>query len=155
MNVRQVLHGAAIAQVLDEVEDVTIAMKKNWHYYLYSFTRSRHRYQDRAIVLMKYSTKPLSAWQFTFSDEEEKALADVAKHLYAHRRFIAFICNRDGVCCVSEDELRTVVDGRLGGKNVSVSRPGNSSYRLSGPGRNQLDRKIPRSDWPKALFGDT
>lgn len=147
MNDRHLLHGAAFARLLDEC-DISIA-RQRWHDYMYKLSGATG---GDAIVLMKYSLKPKTTWQFTFTADEESALARAATELPAVKRFLALICNRDGVCCVSEDRLRSIMPQGLANRSVSVSRGRDESYRLSGPGRLAMAGTVARSEWSRVLL---
>jgi hypothetical protein len=68
--------------------------------------------------------------------------------------FIAFICHKDGICCIAEKRLRSVLDKDAGvnGQHISVSRQTYGSYHVSGPGRQQMDQTVPQSNWPRIFF---
>jgi len=101
------------------------------------------------FVLIKYSTRGSSPWQFTFSDDEIDVLAGCSKsNLRAH---IALVCGGDGICAESWVAIRRLLGGSTGA--ISCRRPFNKQYAVSGP-LGGLTNKVPLNRWPEILFTD-
>lgn len=110
----------------------------------------------RVGILLKYTTKVRSPWQFFFGQEEVDGLKHLRKVLGRENVYLGLICHTDGICCVHLPEIaelglamRDLVENA-----VSVHRPRGRSYRFRGPGRNELPRAIPQNRWPEAILGE-
>ncbi|MFB8791595.1 MAG: hypothetical protein U7123_22825 [Potamolinea sp.] len=88
------------------------------------------------------------------SSQEELALNALYNKYLDASVFIALICHKDGICCIAEKRLRSVLDKDTGvdGQHISVSRQPHGSYHVSGPGRQQMNQTVPQSDWPRIFF---
>lgn len=152
MNDRQLLHGAAMAELIDTESPVTIHHLEKTHDYAYAFQRLTDGGGFKA-VLFKYSTAAKTPWRFGFSPAEDAAIEALILEYKETATFITLICGKDGVCCVSVADLRLVMGpGKWTGLSLSVARPPDSGYRLSGPGKVLLRNIIPKSAWPRALW---
>lgn len=86
---------------------------------------------ERAAFQIKYSTKRLSPWRFTYMPEnlrELESLADGYPIVWA-----MLVCGQDGVVGVSLEEFRSIV--RVGAVEpawLRVSRSRNAMYRVGG-----------------------
>lgn len=143
---REFLHGAAILKLINYGDRITITHARDIHPSLYLVENEG----TQSAIIFKVSTKPTSAWSFTFSDREESALNTLRCQHLGFSVFMALVCHKDGICCIAEDRLRGVLDRDLGigGQHISVSRRPRGSYHVSGPGRQQMAQSVPQSDWP-------
>jgi hypothetical protein len=149
-NDRALLIGASLAQLATTGRPVTIHERPGLERCLFDIL------SDGAVssVLFKYSTRRKSPWQFTVTREQLDALRGRAPALPYSRRYFALVCYTDGVCLVSLDDFLEIVkvqrkDLQWG---VSVSRGHSTQYRVSGPGRELLERTVPRSRWTTEIF---
>lgn len=150
MNDRQLLHGAAMTELINEESPVTIHHLEKTHDYAYTFQRIT---DGPKAVLFKYSTAAKTPWRFGFSPSEDAAIEALVLQYKETATFITLICGKDGVCCVPVADLRLVMGpGKWTGLSLSVARPPDSGYRLSGPGKTLLRNIIPKSAWPRALW---
>ena len=62
--------------------------------------------------------------------------------------FIALVCHKDGICCMAEERLWSIVDKNvdISVQHISVSRRPHGSYHVSGPGRQQMNQTVPQND---------
>ena len=106
-----------------------------------------------AAVLFKVNrVRRKSPWQFTCSAAEGDALADLGRAFPEYRRFVALICRLDGVCCLAVEQLLLVLGGELANRAISVHRPRDGSYRVTGPEGLKLNGTVPKNAWPRALL---
>jgi hypothetical protein len=149
-NDRVLLVGAALAQLALTSRPVTIHERPGLEECLFDI-RSEGAV---SCVLFKYSTRRRSPWYFTVTREQLEALRGRAPALPLSRRYFALVCYTDGVCLMSLDDFSAIVAVRRDDKQwgLSVSRPHSAQYRVSGPGREVLERTIPRSRWTTELF---
>jgi hypothetical protein len=152
INDQEFLHGAAFLRLIDHGERLTISHASSIHSSIYLVeTESR-----KSAILFKVSKKPKSAWSFTFSSQEELALDTLYSKYNDFSVFLAFICHKDGISCISQERLWSILDKNAGiaGQHISVSRKTHGSYHISGPGRQQMDQTVPQNDWPRVLFSN-
>jgi hypothetical protein len=135
------LEGAAFVRLVNYGCQVAIAHAFSIHSSIYLIETE----STKSAVLFKHSKKPKSAWSFTLSSQEDDALGVVRSKYPDFLVFIAFICHRDGICCVSQERLMSVLD-------KDVSRQPRGSYYVSGPSRQQMIQTIPQSDWPRVIL---
>ena len=87
---------------------------------------------ESQILHIKYSTKRLSPWPFTFTGDQLGELAELRR--VALRVWVVFVCGIDGTMVLQAEEL----DGLIGGDGtrtcgIRIRRKRNGRYRVSGP----------------------
>jgi hypothetical protein len=146
---QELFHGAAFARLFRRAGSVTVTHAADVHSSAYLIETEG----AQVAVLFKVNrVRKKSPWQFTFSAAESDALARLRRDHSIHRRFVALICRLDGVCCLSEEQLFDILGDELEGRAVSVRRPREGSYHVTGPERRKLKGAVPKSAWPLALF---
>ncbi len=147
---QEFLQGATLLRLINYGYRITITHASWIHSSIYLIESD----SSQSVVLFKLSKKPKSAWAFTLSSQEESALSIVHSKYPEFSVFIAFICHKDGICCVGEERLRRVLDTDTGiaGQHISVARQPHASYHVSGPGRQPMAQTIPQSDWPRVVL---
>lgn len=150
INDREFLQGAAFLRLINYGEQISIAHPSWIHNSIYLIETNT----SKSAVLFKLSTKPKSAWSFTLSSQEESALDILYKKYPDFTVFIALICHKDGICCIAQQRLWSILDKNAGisGQHISVSRHPHGSYHVSGPGRQEMEQTVPQSDWPRVVF---
>lgn len=158
INDQEFLHGAALLRLINYGSRVTIIHASAIHPSLYLLETEYLLETDssKSAILFKVSKKPKSAWSFTLSEQEELALNILHSKYHNLSIFIALICHKDGICCIAEKRLRSVLDRdtAVNGQHISVSRSTRGSYHVSGPGRQQMEQTVPQSDWPRVIFSN-
>jgi hypothetical protein len=144
------LEGAAFVRLVNYGQQVTITAASTIHSSTYLIETDTHQ----SAVLFKHSKRPKSPWSFTLSSQEDDALKVLHSKYSNYLVFIAFICHKDGICCVSKERLMSVIDTSKGiaDQHISVSRKPRGSYYVSGPGRQQMLQTVPQSDWPRVVL---
>jgi len=104
-------------------------------------------FNDRLLVLLKYSTKVRSPWGFTFTADEQKLLHTKAAKF---NTAIGLICGADGVAAISYQSYLTVAAPSTSAIHVSCYRQHRAHYEVSGPD-GILERKVSPSSWQKIL----
>lgn len=150
INDLEFLHGAAFLRLLKGTSYISISYLSSIHPSLYL---AKSDYKESAI-LFKISKKPNSSWSFSFSSQEEIALRIFHQTYPDVKVFIALICHRDGICCLSEEQLWAILDQNegLANQRISVKRELRGSYYVKGTGRVPLDRTVPQNNWPDAIL---
>lgn len=63
---------------------------------------------DKVGLYLKFSTKKISPWRFSFTkehQEEMKIMRDLLENIY-----LILICGRDGIACIEYEELKQILD---------------------------------------------
>ena len=88
-------------------------------------------YIENAVFQVKYSSKRLSPWQFTYMAETLDELEKLQRGY--NPVWVVLVCGIDGVVGLSLAELHAIAQvGGGGAAWIRVSRSRNSMYRVSG-----------------------
>jgi len=147
---QEFLHGAAFLRMIDSGHKVTITHASHIHNSIYLIETDK----NKSAVLFKISTKPKSSWSFNVTKQEELAINKIHEEYPHFCVFIALICQKDGICCLSEEQFWSIINKGtdVNTRYISVSRQSHGSYHVSGPGRQKMDRTIPQKNWPDAIL---
>jgi hypothetical protein len=150
INDLEFLHGAAFLRLLKGTSDISISYLSSIHPSLY-FIKNTNK---ESAILFKISTKPNSSWSFSFSSQEEMAVLEFHNAYPDVQLFIALICHRDGICCLSEEQLWSIINSSegLAKQRISVKRELRGSYYVKGTGRVPLEYTIPQNNWPNVVL---
>jgi hypothetical protein len=86
---------------------------------------------EQAAFLIKHSSKRLSPWQFTYTEENLAELTEL-RRTYASV-WVFLVCGQDGVVGLSLSELNSIVQvGEARAAWVRISRSRRSMYRVGG-----------------------
>jgi len=99
------------------------------------------------FIVLKYSTKSRTPWQFTFGGDEIHTLANSADRYKSV--VIGLVCGGDGVCAIAWNQAEKLLSGKPG--SISVRRKFHGRYGVAGP-TGDLERKVSIGDWPALLF---
>ena len=147
---QEFLYGAALLKLINFGNKVTFVHYSYIHSSLYLIETD----SIKSAVLFKLSKKPKSAWSFSFSDQEDIALKTVRDQHLNVLVFLALVCHKDGICCMALDRVLDILENRenISGQYISVSRRPRGRYHISGPGREQMERTVSQSDWPRIIL---
>ena len=150
INDQDFLHGAAFLRLINSGSRITITHAFEIHQSIYLVESN----SSKSAILFKISKKATSAWSFTLSAQEKSALATVYDKYPDFSAFIALVCHKDGICCIAEEQLWSIVDKNadISDQHISVSRRPHGSYHVSGPGRQQMNQTVPQNDWPRVVL---
>lgn len=105
---------------------------------------------DKVGLFIKYSTKKISPWKFSFTrehQEEMKIMRDLLSTIY-----LVLVCGKDGIACIEYEELKQVLDEYYEEVEwVSASRLKREQYAIKGS-NGKLNFKIADTDYPKKIF---
>lgn len=105
---------------------------------------------EKVGLYLKYSTKKISPWRFSFTkehQEEMKIMRDLLENIY-----LVLICGKDGIACIEYEELKQVLDEYYEEVEwVSASRLKREQYSIKGS-NGKLDFKIADTDYPRKIF---
>lgn len=101
-------------------------------------------------LFIKYSTKRMSPWRFTFAKEHQDEILDMKNKL--GEVFLLLVCGENGIIALSFDELKRILnEAHESIEWISVARNKNTEYTIKGSD-GSLGHKISRSDFPRKLF---
>lgn len=101
-------------------------------------------------IFIKYSSKRMTPWRFTFTKEHQEEIDLMNSSL--KKVFLVLVCNDDGVVCLSYSELRQILDSQHDPIEwISADRHKKQMYSVKGS-NGELDFKIGQSDFPEKLF---
>lgn len=147
---QEFLQGAAFCKLISYGYRIMITHMASIHTSMYLIETN----SSKSGVLFKLSKKPKSAWSFTLSSKEQIALNALSSKYPCISLFIAFICHRDGICCISQEQLWNLLnkESSMVNYHISVSRHLNGSYRVSGSSGQQMNQTVPQSNWPRVVL---
>ena len=98
---------------------------------------------------IKYSSKRLTPWRFTFSKANQDEILIMKKRF--GEVFVALVCNLDGVVVLDFDELKALLDiGHDENEWLSISRRKNKMYSVAAA-NGKLDFKIGMNSCPDKI----
>jgi hypothetical protein len=101
-------------------------------------------------IYIKYSSKRLTPWRFTFSPEHKQEVEQMRASM--PNVFVVLVCNDDGVVCLSYDELKTILDDEHQNHQwISATRHKRQMYSIEGSS-GRLEFKVGKDDFPNKLF---
>lgn len=101
-------------------------------------------------LYIKYSSKRLSPWRFSFLKAHQEAIETLNK-MYG-QVCVALVCGIDGVAVLTHRELKQVLDEQFDPiESISVKRKRAGMYDVSGS-NGKLRFKIAQSDCPKKIL---
>ena len=115
-----------------------------------SVSNASYVVNDAIGIYIKYSSKRLTPWRFTFRKEHQEEI-DLLKSSF-EKVFLVLVCSDDGVVCLKYAELKQILDNQHEPIEwISASRHKREMYSVKGS-NGQLDFKIGQSDFPTKLF---
>lgn len=113
-------------------------------------SNSSYVINDSIGVYVKYSTKRLTPWRFSFRKEHQDEIYEM-KSVYG-RVFLVLVCSDDGIVCLSYEELKQILDEQHDPTEwVSATRHPREMYSVKGS-NGSLEFKIGASEFPSKLF---
>lgn len=105
---------------------------------------------DAIGIYIKYSTKRMTPWRFTFKKEHQGEIDQMKAHF--KNVFLVLVCNDDGIVCLSYSELKQILDNQHNPIEwISATRHKREMYTVKGS-NGELDFKIGQSDFPEKIF---
>ena len=100
-------------------------------------------------LYIKYSSKRISPWTFTFRKEHQDEIS-LLKKQYSEV-FICLVCHNDGVVCLTFKELKLLLDYNHTDEWVRVSRRPRSKYSIHGSD-GQFKNKKGNNEFPRIIL---
>jgi hypothetical protein len=105
---------------------------------------------DSIGIYIKYSSKRMTPWRFTFSPEHQREIEQLRGSIT--KVFIVLVCNDDGVVCLNYAELKTLLDDQDENHQwISATRRKREMYSIEGS-NGRLEFKVGKADFPDKLF---
>ncbi|MFA6077289.1 MAG: hypothetical protein WC735_04420 [Candidatus Paceibacterota bacterium] len=107
---------------------------------------------DKVGIYIKYSTKRLSPWRFSFQKRHQDEILEMQNAI--GETFLLLVCNDDGVACLSFEELRQVLnESHEEVEWVSVTRTKGKMYSVKGSD-GQLEFKLGKDDFSEKVLAN-
>lgn len=136
-------HGAVLTKIALDGHDSDI---KSYN----SPSRSSYVINNKIGLYIKHSTNRLTPWSFSFAREHQTEIQEMSEAF--DNVFIALVCGKDGIVCLSFKELKYVLDDEHNDHEwVRVSRRPREKYTIKGSD-GKMRFKIAHSDFPSKLF---
>jgi hypothetical protein len=101
-------------------------------------------------LYIKYSSKRMTPWRFSFKREHQEEIVEMKKKF--DQVFLVLVCNDDGIVCLSYEEIRQILDEQIEPVEwVSASRNPRQMYAIKGS-NGKLGFKIADNEFPSKLF---
>ena len=133
-------HGLVILKIIRATQSSISFAKKNSNSYIIN---------KNVGLYIKYSSKRLSPWTFTFKKEHQDEILSLKKEY--KKIFICLVCHNDGVVCLNFNDLKLILDHNHSDEWVRVSRRPGKKYSISGSD-GKLKNKKGNSEFPKIIL---
>jgi len=138
-------HGAVLTKIAQSDKKVSISSYP---------TPSRCSYviNGNMGLYIKHSTNRLTPWGFSFARIHQDEIKSMAKSL--DNVYIALVCGKDGIACLSFEELKIVLDDDHSDHEwIRVSRRPREKYAIKGS-NGKLRFKIAHIHFPDRILED-
>jgi len=101
-------------------------------------------------IYIKYSSKRLSPWRFSFQQKHRDRILEMEKNVGGV--FVLLVCNNDGIVVLTFDEFTQVLNEAEGGTEwISASRDRRQMYSIKGSD-GKLGLKVGKNEFLGKLF---
>ena len=140
---KDIYHGSALTQI---AEDPTFKAlnKADARYGHYQVNTNRR-------LLVKYSKKERTPWQFTFTDDDIRTINDDLRRK-DDRTFVVLVCGHECVAILDAAQINEVLDlSQLAVQWVKIELPSGGSMRASGT-KGSCRYAVKHKDFPEKIF---
>ena len=118
-----------------------------------SISNASYVVDDNTGIYIKYSSKRMTPWRFTFLKEHQEEIESLKQA--CSKVFLILVCSDDGVVCLNSSELQQLLDSQHQPIEwISATRHKRELYLVKGSD-GELDFKIGQNDFPAKLFAPT
>jgi hypothetical protein len=144
INEFEIYHGIAFSRILHGAKaEVSFSSYRD-------DDNSTYILNGKVGLYIKYSTKRLSPWRFSFTKDQQENFIELREKF--KNAFLALVCQKDGVVLLSFDEVRQILDEKIDAVEwISVSRGKGKMYSVKGSD-GELEFKIGKNMFPEKLF---
>lgn len=122
----QKFHGVVFSELMENSEKPIIFESLKGYY-----ENSAYAVNNNIGLYIKYSTKRLSPWRFSFQKKHQDTISELKQHY--DNVVLALVCGDDGIVGLSFDQLKQVLDENHEPIEwISVKRPKRANYRVAG-----------------------
>ena len=139
----ELYHGVALCRIIHDtrVKSIKLHSKRS---------NSAYVVNDRIGIYIKYSTKRMTPWHFTFQPHHLAEMSDIMKHF--DKSFFILVCKDDGVVCLDSSEAKMLLDFACDkNQGLSASRKPREKYGVGGPLGN-IKYKFGDNEFPDKIF---
>ncbi len=105
---------------------------------------------DKVGIYIKYSTKRLSPWRFSFQKKHHDEILEMKNKI--GETFLLLVCNNDGIVVISFNELKQILNEKYKSVEwISVARGRKEMYAVKGSD-GELEFKIGKTEFPAKIF---
>jgi hypothetical protein len=105
---------------------------------------------DKVGIYIKYSTKRLSPWRFSFQKKHQDEILEMKNKI--GETFLLLVCNNDGIVIISFNELKHILNEKYKSVEwVSVARGRGEMYAVKGSD-GELEFKIGKIEFPAKII---
>jgi hypothetical protein len=140
-------HGAVIARMLHAIQHtMTVAAYSE-------FDNASYVINGNKGIYIKYSSKRLSPWRFSFQKRHHEVISEMKHQL--GEMFVILVCHDDGAVVLTFEEFQQVVkiDGEAS-QWISAARNRRQMYLIKGSD-GKLEFKIGKDEFAEKIFGLT
>lgn len=139
-------HGAVLTKIVQSDRKVSISAYPN-------SSRCSYVIDGSTGLYIKHSTNRLTPWGFSFAKIHQDEIKSMADSL--DKVFVALVCGKDGIACLSFEELKIVLDDDHGDHEwVRVSRRPREKYAVKGS-NGKMRFKIAHNHFPDRLLKES
>lgn len=137
-------HGVALCKMIHNASHATIK--------LYSEnSNSSYVLNNNIGIFIKYSTKRMSPWQFTFTRRHIDELFEMMQNLKSV--FLVLICKDSGVVCLDPKQFKALLNNDLNKtQSLLIARKPREKFRVSCGKHENLKFKIGNNEFPAKIF---
>ena len=138
-------HGAVLARMLHATQQTMMIAPYS------EIDNSSYIINGCKGVYIKYCTKPMSPWSFSFPKRHYEMILEM-KHDLAEV-FVILVCNDDGAVVLTLEEFQQMVKSESHfGQWISAARNRRETYQINCSDR-KLEFKIVKDDFSEKIFG--
>lgn len=140
----EIYHGIALARLCRWSKEQPVALRAH------ASARSAYVVDERIALYVKYSTKRMTPWQFSFADVHQREISDLRGEL--DEVFVILVCGFDGVACLSGAQYGRLLDDEFRPMEwIKAVRKSREKYTLTGSD-SLASFKVADSDYPARIY---
>jgi hypothetical protein len=138
-------HGAVLARMLHATQQTLVVAPYS------EFDNASYVINESKGVYIKYSTKRLTPWRFSFQKRHHEKILEMRRDL--GEVFVVLVCNDDGAVVLTFEEFQQLIksDGDAG-QWISAARNRRQMYLINGSD-GKLAFKIGKDEFSEKIFG--
>ena len=136
-------HGVALCRLIHDGRASSVKLYS-------SDSNSGYILNNEIGMYVKYSTKRMTPWQFTFTKVQRDEIFEMMKKL--GKVSLILVCHDDGIVCLNAAEINMILSNSVEGmQSISVGRGPREKYSVSGKD-GKLNYKFGDNLFPSKIF---